>query len=199
VPRSAYLLGVAAPHCSIQCLDNAQNFYAVLLASVSVSSLIDTAGKAVAFSYVRPVKLVYDAGLPVISLNQVQVRMSLRFLRPHERPNTASRIGHTSPALAPQWKRTLYTRGCPSPKPRYSIPFEPGELSCRHLMMLLRFSRQPREMRSLPNRLKPRIAQHGGITKEPPSNHAFKKFERGIDLVQACEMPRQIKESFGGR
>src|SRR5439155_11588110 len=85
----------------------------------------------------------------------------------------------------------------PSPDPQYPIPFEPGELSLRHAMLLLRPPEQRRELRPLPNRIEPRIAQHGGITKEPAANHALKKLERGIDLIQACEMPSQIKEAFG--
>jgi hypothetical protein len=52
-------------------------------------------------------------------------------------------------------------------------------------MMLLRPPKQLRELRPLPNRLKPRITQHGGITKEPAADHALKKFERGTDAPRA--------------
>src|SRR5260370_13048590 len=78
------------------------------------------------------------------------------------------------------------------------MPFEPGELSPPHAMLRPRPPQQRREPRPLPNRIEPRIAQHGGITKEPTAHHALKKFQRGIDLVQARQMPRPIKKPLRG-
>src|SRR5215471_9036390 len=59
--------------------------------------------------------------------------------------------------------------------------------SCKKIGELLLFSQ----------RLKPRIIQHGGITKEPTTDHTLKEFKRGAYVVQACKMSGQIEKSFG--
>src|SRR5205814_1251042 len=87
-------------------------------------------------------------------------------------------------------------RGCASRDPQDAIPFQPGELFCRDLMLLLRPLEQPRELRSLPNGIEPWIAAHGGITKDPAPDHTLEQLQCGIGLVQVCQMPRQIKEPF---
>src|SRR5258705_13002044 len=87
-------------------------------------------------------------------------------------------------------------RGCSSRDPQYPIPFQPGELSRRNLVLLLRPLEQPHELRPLPNGIEPRIAGHGWITKDPARNHTLEKLQCGIDLVQVCQMPRQIQEPF---
>src|SRR5438046_366059 len=111
-------------------------------------------------AYVEPlVSLDLDLVIAVDQLPQAE-----ELLRSHfgERSATAgARSGRHSGTL-----RLSYA-AWPSPHPQYPIPFEPGELSLRHLMLLLRPPKQPRKLRPLPNRLQPRIAQHGGITKEP--------------------------------
>jgi len=62
----------------------------------------------------------------------------------------------------------------------------------RNLVLLLRPLEQPHEVPPLPKRIEPRIAGHGGITKDPAPDHTLEKLHCGIDLVQVCQMPRQI-------
>src|ERR1700722_17976381 len=125
-----------------------------------------------------------DAGDAQACTNWVRLRLGAAAARRQEAMD-----GGQNPGLA-------HPR-CPSPDPQYPIPFEPHELSFRHMMLLLRHRKLPREPRALANRFEPGIAQHGGVAKEPAAYHTLKKFKRGIVLVQACEMPRQIKEPFG--
>ena len=85
-----------------------------------------------------------------------------------ERPNCVSRI----------------SRGRPERSHPAGIPFEPGELFHRRLMLLLYLGEQRHEPRQLPNRLKPRIAQHSGIAEESRRRPRVQTVQGGIDLVQ---------------
>ena len=69
---------------------------------------------------------------------------------------------------------------------------QPGELCNRDLMLLFCLLQKLCEICFPPDGIEPWIIRHGRITNVAASDYAFKKLQRGIGLVQACQMPGQI-------